>query len=86
MTAGDNSLFGTAGLRPAPEDVAGIPGQTRNPEASDAALAADGYGWLAALLPAPAAPDCGGCGAAMRLPATSPVLWACPRCHPGEAA
>jgi hypothetical protein len=82
----DNSLFDAAALVPGPVPVAGVPGETRDPAASDAALAGDGYGWLAALLPAPAAPPCEGCGTAMQLPATAPVLWACPRCHPGEAA
>ena len=66
--------------------VSGAPAGRFSPAASDAALAGDGYGWLAALLPAPQPPACGECGQPMSLPAAAPVLWACPACHPAEAA
>lgn len=78
-------LFDAAALVPAPAPVAGVPGECRSPAASDAALTGDGYRWLAALLPDPAAPACERCGTVMRLPAAAPVLWACPACHPQEA-
>jgi hypothetical protein len=81
----DGTLFSAAALLPAPIPVTGIPGESRGPAASDAALAGDGYGWLAALLPAPAAPACDRCGTVMRLPAAAPVIWACPSCYPQEA-
>lgn len=82
----DGGLFDAAALLPAPAPVTGIPGECRSPAASDAALTGDGYGWLADLLPAPAAPACERCHAPMRLPADAPVLWACPQCYPQEAA
>jgi hypothetical protein len=84
MTA--DTLFDTAAITPEPVPVTGLPGRQHDPAASDAALAGDGYGWLAAMLPAPGAPACAGCGQVMRLPAAAPVLWACPACHPQEAA
>lgn len=66
--------------------VSGIPAGQFDPAASDAALAGDGFGWLTALLPGPQPPVCEACGQPMSLPATAPVLWACPACQPGEAA
>jgi hypothetical protein len=66
--------------------VSGVPAARFDPAASDAALAGDGYGWLAALLPGPQPPACEACGQPMSLPAAAPVLWACPACHPQEAA
>jgi hypothetical protein len=66
--------------------INGVPAGRFDPAAYDAALTGDGYGWLASLLPAPRHPACDGCGQPMTLPAAVPVLWACPACHPGEAA
>lgn len=69
-----------------PPTVASGIGATRtDPAVSDTALTGDGYGWLAALLPDPEPPACETCGTAMVLPATAPVLWTCPTCHPQEA-
>jgi hypothetical protein len=65
--------------------VSGIPAGRFDPAASDAALTGDGLGWLADLLASPAPPVCESCGHPMSLPAV-PVLWACPACHPQEAA
>ena len=56
------------------------------PAGYDAALAGDGYGWLAGLLGSPQPPACESCGQPMSLPAAAPVLWACPACHPREAS
>jgi hypothetical protein len=70
----------------APAAVCGVPGGRPDPAAYDAALAGDELGWLAALLPEPVAPACERCGQPMTLPAAAPVLWACPACHPQEAA
>jgi hypothetical protein len=55
-----------------------------DPAGSDAALTGDAYGWLAGLLPAPAPPVCEHCDTTMVLPASAPVLWTCPACHPSE--
>jgi len=66
--------------------VSGITAGQAGPAAYAAALAGDGYGWLADLLPAPHPPACQRCGQRMRLPAAAPVLWGCPACHPREAA
>jgi hypothetical protein len=66
--------------------VSGVPARHYDPAASDAGLAGDGYGWLAGLLPGPQPLSCEGCGQPMSLPAAAPVLWACPACHPQEAA
>lgn len=71
---------------PAPEQASGARAGQFDPAAWDAALAGDGYGWLADLLPKPAPLACERCARPMRLPAAAPVLWACPACHPGEAA
>ncbi|MGW4640777.1 hypothetical protein ACWEN6_19745 [Sphaerisporangium sp. NPDC004334] len=65
--------------------VSGVPYLGTDPAASDAALAGDGYGWLAAALPAPTAPPCSACHRPQILPTSAPVLWTCPRCHPLEA-
>ncbi|MFC4529136.1 hypothetical protein [Sphaerisporangium dianthi] len=65
--------------------VSGVPYLGADPAVSDAALVGDGYGWLAAALPAPAAPPCPDCTLPQILPASAPVLWTCPRCHPLEA-
>jgi len=78
-----------AALFGAPADTAEVtrtPARRTAPAAHDAALAGDCFGWLAALLPPPSPPVCGGCGQAMALPASAPVLWACPACHPQEVA
>jgi len=66
--------------------VSGVPAGRFDPAASDAALTGDGYGWLADLLASPQPPVCEACGQVMSLPAAAPVLWACPACHPQEAA
>jgi hypothetical protein len=81
---GQGALFDTGPAAAAP--VTGVPAGSFGPAACDAALAGDGYRWLADLLPAPQSPDCAQCGQPMMLPAAVPVLWACPACHPGEAA
>jgi hypothetical protein len=75
-----------ADLPEAPTVASGISAVRTDPGASDAALAGDGYGWLAELLPAPAAPTCEECGAVMVLPGAAPVLWTCPACHPAEVS
>lgn len=80
-----DTLFGDD-ITEAPAVVSGARAGRPDPAASDAALAGDGFGWLAALLPAPASPACEGCGLPMTLPAGAPVLWACPACYPGEAS
>ncbi len=64
----------------------GVPTGRFDPAAYDVALAGDGYGWLADLLPASQPPACEGCEQPMSVPATAPVLWACPACHPQEDA
>lgn len=73
----------------APDDadaaVSGVHFAAADPTTSDAALAGDGYGWLAAALPAPSPPTCPTCHRATVLPAGAPVLWTCPHCHPVEA-
>jgi hypothetical protein len=84
-TPSQDTLFGDD-IAGTPAAVSGAHANRPDPAASDAALAGDGFGWLAALLPAPAPPACESCGRAMALPAGAPVLWACPACHPGEAA
>lgn len=56
-----------------------------DPATSDAALAGDGYGWLAAALPTPRPPACPACRRPAVLPARAPVVWTCPHCHPMEA-
>ena len=82
-----DGLFSADEIAPADLPVTGLRSRPAGDlTALDTALAGDGYAWLAALLPAPQAPACEACGTPMRLPAGAPVLWACPRCHPGEAA
>ena len=84
--AGDG-LFSAGEVTPADLPVTGLRSRPAGDLAAlEAALAGDGYAWLADLLPAPQAPACEACGTPMRLPTGAPVLWACPRCHPGEAA
>ena len=84
--AGDG-LFSAGEVAPADLPVTGL---RSRPDADLAALddvlAGHGYAWLADLLPAPQAPGGDACGTPMRLPAAAPVLWACPACHPAEAA
>lgn len=83
MTGPDQtSLFNTPDRSPAV--ASGVTFRHTDPAAYDAALIGDGYGWLAALLPDPAPPACETCDAVMVLPASAPVLWTCPACHPGE--
>ncbi|MFG3442846.1 hypothetical protein ACGF0J_36865 [Nonomuraea sp. NPDC047897] len=65
--------------------VSGVPYQATDPAASDAELRGDGYGWLAAALPAPRSPACPTCHRPAVLPTAAPVLWTCPYCHPTEA-
>jgi len=79
-------LFLAAAVTGPAEPVTGIPAGRFDPVASDTALAGDGYGWLTDLLASPQPPLCETCGHPMSLPAAAPVLWACPACHPGEAA
>lgn len=86
MSAGPAALF-DFDPAPAPEEqVSGARAGQFDPAAWDAALSGDGYGWLAGLLPEPTAPACERCARPMRLPVAAPVLWACPACHPEEAA
>jgi hypothetical protein len=85
MTVPEQEALFTVEAEPA-ATVSGMPAGRFEPDAYDAALAGDGYGWLAGLLPAPRPPACEGCGQPMSLPAAAPVLWACPACHPGEAS
>jgi hypothetical protein len=66
--------------------VTGVPAGRFDPATYGAALAGDGYGWLAGLLAAPQPPTCERCGQPMSLPSGAPVLWACPACHPKEVA
>jgi len=65
--------------------ISGLARIAADPAVSDAALAGDGYGWLAAVLPAPEPPSCPACRRPTVLPSAAPVLWTCPRCHPEEA-
>ncbi|MEV0826395.1 hypothetical protein [Nonomuraea rubra] len=65
--------------------ITGISYAAADPAVSDAALAGDGYDWLAAVLPVPRPPSCPACRHSMVLPSTAPVLWACLRCYPEEA-
>ena len=85
MTGPAQAALFTVETEPA-APVSGVPAGRFGPAAYDAALAGDGYGWLAGLLPAPQPPACERCGRPMSLPAAAPVLWACPACHPGEAS
>jgi hypothetical protein len=85
--AGDGGLFDITEVSRADLPVTGLRSRpTADLAAVDAALAGDGYAWLAGLLPAPQAPACEACGTPMRLPGGAPVLWACPSCYPAEAA
>ncbi|MFC4588622.1 hypothetical protein [Sphaerisporangium corydalis] len=65
--------------------ISGVTSAGADPAASDAALAGDGYLWLAAALPRPRPPACQRCRTPEVLPASAPVLWTCPACHPQEA-
>ena len=85
MTGPEQAALFTADTAPA-APVSGVTAGRYGPAAYDAALTGDGYGWLAGLLAAPQPPACEGCGQPMCLPAAAPVLWACPACHPQEAA
>ena len=85
MNAPDQEVLFTPETIPA-RPLSGVPAGRFDPAASDAALAGDGYGWLARLLTAPQPPSCETCGRPMSLPTVAPVLWACPACHPGEVA
>ena len=78
-------LFPVALSGPA-ELVTGIRAGRFDPAAYDTALTGDRYGWLTDLVASPQPPACQTCGHPMSLPAAAPVLWACPACHPAEAA
>ncbi|MCA2227401.1 hypothetical protein [Nonomuraea aurantiaca] len=78
------SLFTLTASDDAERVVSGVRFIAADPAASDAALIGDGYGWLAAALPAPRPPTCPACHRPTVLPAAAPVLWTCPRCHPTE--
>lgn len=69
-----------------PTVASGIRATRTDPTVSDATLTGDGYGWLMSLLPAPEPQACETCGTVMVLPASAPVLWTCPTCHPEEIA
>ncbi|WP_035850659.1 hypothetical protein [Kitasatospora azatica] len=63
-----------------PDETPGaVPYQAASIVAFDAAVAGDGYGWLARLLPPPAPLPCPRCRRPMRLPAV-PLLWQCTSC------
>ncbi|MFI0736831.1 hypothetical protein ACH4PU_01800 [Streptomyces sp. NPDC021100] len=62
-----------------PETPPAVSYQAADTTLYDAALAGDGYGWLARLLPAPAPLPCPRCRRPMRLPAVR-LLWQCPAC------
>ena len=79
-------LFPAAAVSGPAVPVTGIPAARFDPAAYDAALTGDRYGWLTDLLASPQPPACPTCGQPMSLPAAAPVLWACPACHPAEAA
>ncbi|MFC6083701.1 hypothetical protein [Sphaerisporangium aureirubrum] len=64
--------------------ISGVTSIGADPAASDAALVGDGYLWLATALPRPHPPACHRCHLPEVLPASAPVLWTCPRCHPQE--
>lgn len=67
-----------------PERGTARPRQLGDLDLLAAALAGDGYGWLAARLPAPvplACPRCGG----LLLPRIGAIVPACPACYPAEA-
>jgi hypothetical protein len=81
---GQVALFTAEPLPAGP--VSGIPAGRFDPAASDAALTGDRLGWFAGLLASPQPPACEACGRPMSLPPAAPVLWACPGCHPQEAA
>lgn len=82
-----DGLFSAGEVAPAQLPVTGLRSRPQADLAAvDAALAGDGYAWLKAMLPEPQPPQCEACGALMRLPASAPVLWACPVCYPAEAA
>ncbi|MET8698260.1 hypothetical protein ABZW10_05205 [Kitasatospora sp. NPDC004723] len=64
----------------APEPMPGaVPYLAADTSGFDAAVAGDGYGWLARLLPPPVPLTCPRCRRPMRLPAV-PLLWQCPAC------
>ncbi|AEH11006.1 hypothetical protein FsymDg_3729 [Candidatus Protofrankia datiscae] len=77
------SLFDDDPTAYAPPPPAALPYQAADPAAANAGLAGDGYGWLAAMLPAPAPLVCEVHGTVMAL-ADPPPLWICPDC-PGPA-
>ena len=79
-------LFPAAALPGPAELVTGIRAGRFDPAAYDTALTGDRYGWLTDVLASPQPPACQTCGHPMSLPAAAPVLWACPACHPAEAA
>src|SRR6266702_5720698 len=67
MTAPAQAALFTVEAEPA-APVSGVPAGRFGPAAYDAALAGDGYGWLADLLPGPQSPACERCGRPMSLP------------------
>jgi hypothetical protein len=79
-------LFPAAAVSGSAEPVSGVPASRFDPAAYDATLTGDRYEWLTDLLANPQPPACQSCGHLMSLPAAAPVLWACPACHPAEAA
>ena len=71
---------------PLPATASGVRRASTDPAANDAALTGDGYQWLRELVTPPPAPTCERCGRVMVLPASAPVVWACPTCNPEEPA
>lgn len=65
---------------PEPDRPGALSYQPTDTAAYSAALAGDAYGWLARVLPAPAALVCPRCHQPMSLPAAVPLLWECPPC------
>lgn len=84
MTSSDQGALFIADAAPAV--ASGVAYRRTDPAIGDAALIGDGFGWLAALLPEPERPACEHCGGSMVLPASAPVLWTCPACHPAEVS
>jgi hypothetical protein len=65
---------------PADPEPAALPYLHADPGPVAAALAGDGYRWLAAILPAPEPVRCDAHHVPMRLDTAVRLLWVCPRC------
>lgn len=76
--AQQDALFTPESTAPEPESGA-VSYLGADTGAYSAVLAGDGYGWLARVLPPPAALPCPRCRRPMRLAAV-PLLWECALC------